>query len=883
MVIARRQKDAAEAKINGRLGRGHGVGSPSSLVDEGRGARAALVVNRASICAIVLSVMLVVTGCGGGGSKVKSQAAVMPQVQNPPPPACPPGQVGTPPTAPLRHRPVRRDKSGRLRTAPLRHRPVRRDKSGRLRTAPLRRLPAGTSRDASEPPLRRRQNCIPLHDGTCASIGDFNTQAQQLAGEYRLEDPFKNQWGLETIGADSAYAYVNLLKGENTAPGSGVTIGFMDSGIDTSHAMFEGKTVTEVFMSGATDETGQPRYSHGTAVASVAAGVHASSTLTSPQGVARGADIAMFAVPTGSGGGNYNPISLAGLSGASASWAQEINQVLSWRNGQKRVDILNLSIGYKGLIDGYSEADLRANFGQAISAMAQAGASEKAILVWAAGNAHGKNCDPAVMTSNCVGGTVDPPVLGTVDAVSVEIMPGLAARIAELRGHTIAVAALKPGDERITGFSNRCGIAANYCIAAPGQTVRAAYFGPDPNDNSMTIRGIAQNLDGTSFAAPMVAGSLAIMKQLFRDQLSNTELVTRLFETADDTGVYSNRAIYGRGKLDLAAATHPVGVLEIPMNTNTNQAGSSPGATRLSMGTPFGNGLARSVGNHEIMAVDDLGAPFWYRLGDFVATAKGPPVDARVRGFLADTTGSALQGSGVRIQNTSAEAGGGHLSLAEGGMMATFAGQGGLSASVFGTNQEHDAVGGTLNWRPDGSPLGLRLGWITEDETILGGEGQGAFGTFAADTAFLRLEGDVRLGAWRLGASAEWGSVRPKARGGLIEEVSSMTTSAFALHARAAVTDTDVVRFSLAQPLRVEDGQASLTLPVARTKYGRVLRISLASPLAPDERQIDIAANWERPLADGQLRLGVIWSHNPGHSGDAEPQLTFLAGWRRAF
>ena len=55
---------------------------------------------------------------------------------------------------------------------------------------------------------------------------------------------------------------------------------------------------------------------------------------------------------------------------------------------------------------------------------------------------------------------MDPPVLGTVDAVSVEIMPGLAARIAELRGHTIAVAALKPGDERITGFSNRCGIAA---------------------------------------------------------------------------------------------------------------------------------------------------------------------------------------------------------------------------------------------------------------------------------------------------------------------------------------------------------------------------------------------------------------------------------------
>ena len=662
-----------------------------------------------------------------------------------------------------------------------------------------------------------------------------------------------------------------------------MTIGFIDSGIDTSHPMFEGKTVTEVFMSGATDETGLPRYSHGTAVASVAAGVHASSYSTSPQGVAWGADIAMFAVPTGSGGGEYNPVSLAGLSGRSAPWAPEINQVLAWRNGQKRVDILNLSIGYKGLIDAYSEADLRANFAQAIRAMAQAGATEKAILVWSAGNAHGKKCDPAVMTRNCVGGSVDPPALGIVDAVSVEVLPGLAARIAELRGHTIAVVALKPSDETIASFSNRCGIAADYCIAAPGQTVKAAYFGPDPDDDSMTVRGIAQNLRGTSVAAPMVAGGLAIMKQLFRDQLSNTELVTRLFETADDTGVYSNSAIYGRGKLDLAAAAHPVGVLEVPVGTNTNQAGNNLRATRLRLGAPFGNGLARSVANHEIMAVDDLGAPFWYTLGDFVKAANGPAVDARVRGFLAGADGGASRWPGVRVRDTSTETGDGHLSLSEGGMMATFAGQGGFSASVFGTNREHEAVGGTLGWRPEGSPFGLRVGWIAEDETILGGEGQGAFGSLAADTAFIRFEGDVRLGAWRLGASAEWGTVRPRTRGGLIDEVSPMTTSAFALHARAAVTDTDVVRFSLAQPLRVEDGQASLTLPVARTKYGSVLRTSLASPLAPDERQIDVAARWERPLADGRLRLGVIWSHYPGHSGSAEPQLTFLAGWRRKF
>ena len=125
------------------------------------------------------------------------------------------------------------------------------------------------------------------------------------------------------------------------------------------------------------------------------------------------------------------------------------------------------------------------------------------------------------------------------------------------------------------------------------------------------------------------------------------------------------------------------------------------------------------------MALDRLGAPFWYRLGGFMATAKGPPVDARVRGFLADGLRNVPEWRGIGAQKASTETGGGHLSLAEGGMMATLRGRAGLSVSVFGTHEEHDAVGGTLNWRPEGSPLGLRLGWIAEDETIPGGEGRG--------------------------------------------------------------------------------------------------------------------------------------------------------------
>ncbi len=785
--------------------------------------------NLASACAVFLCACALLAGCGGGGgSALRPLAEAIPEVGSP---ASPDRQPVTP------------------------EQPV-------------------------QPPPSASTECIALHDGTCVSTPDFNDRAAQLAQGYADHPTFKAQWGLGSIGAERAYAHVNLLKGENAAPGAGVTIGFIDTGIDTEHPAFAGKTLTEVFMGDAVDETGVDDFSHGTAVASIAAGIREPSLPGGPQGVAWGADIAMFAIPLGEGDGIYSPVSLEELAESDAETARDFNQALSWRDGGRRVEVLNLSFGVQGITDDYSEADLRANFSESIAAMAQAGSADKAILVWAAGNSNGDECDTSV--SNCE--------TGSLDAVSPSIMSGLPAHIPELRGHIIAVAALKPNDEvglkpsseTIASFSNRCGLAANFCIAAPGDDIRVAYFGPS-GGAAARVFGTG---GGTSFAAPMVAGGLAIMKQLFRDQLSSEELVTRLFETADDTGIYSDRAIYGRGKLDLAAATHPVGVLEVPVGATqiagASQAGRNLSGTRLSLGSAFGGGFGRSVMGHEVMAIDDLGAPFWYGLEDFVTPAKGPAVDSRVRSFMASSSGEYAK-HGVRLRAISLEAENGHLSLAEGGIMGTVTDSDGLSASVFGSHHEYEAVGGALDWRPEGSPLKLRLGWISEDETVLGGKAHGAFGSLAADTAFVRVEGDVRLGGWRLGANAEWGSVRPRTRGGLIDEISALSTSAFAVHARTAVSDKDVLRFSVSQPLRVEDGRASLTLPVARTRYGAIQHASFAPDLAPDERQIDVSATWERPLTQGRLRLGFIWGQNPGHSGSADPSLTFLAGWSRVF
>ena len=744
------------------------------------------------------------------------------------------------------------------------------------------------------PPLPPPPPCIETHEDGCLSSADLQTRVLVLAQEYRDDDvSFGNQWGLETINADWAYANVELLKGPDAKPGAGVTIGFIDTGIDTGHPQFAGKTVTEVFLEGKPDETGD-EFSHGTAVASVAAGVRAASLTSSANGVAWGADIAMFAIPTSPGSGRYTPVSLAGLGSADATWASLANSVLNWRNGQRKVDFLNLSVGYNGIIDSYSEQDLRDNFGTTIAAMAQAGASEKTILVWSAGNAHGYPCDPAEV-AQCRDDE-------KVNAVSVEVMPGLAARIAELRGHSLAVVALKSSDSTIAGFSSRCGIAADYCIAAPGSQVRVAYYGPHGGNNGVRRTGTSS---GTSVAAPMVAGGLALMKQLFRDQLSNTALVTRLLNTADNTGVYANRSVYGRGKMDLKAATSPVGVLEVVPGTQVDGSGLDLRTTGMLLGPAFGDGVQRSFAGRELVAFDRLGAPFWFDLGGFASVAPGPSTTGRLQDFLAtdswDTPprsigfpagafrlgygtapvpwqlGLAARTAGARVS---------HLALPERTLTLTMAPQAGLSVAAFtseGVFRQAPTSGATLVWRPSGSPLGLRAGWLGERQTMLGGTARGAFGGLAAGTAFVGLEGEAVLGGWRLGATAESGTVSPAARGGVIDGMTALTTSAFTFSASRSFADAGLLRFSVSQPLRVEHGRASLTVPVGRTKTGEVVHLPVSAQLAPSGRQLDVAAHWQQRLVIGELRLGVVATHQPGHRVTASPALTVLSGWRWIF
>ena len=787
--------------------------------------------------------------------------------------------------------------------------------------------PSGPPAPPPPPPPPPPPSCVQTVLG-CLTETEFETRRQAIEDAHGDEADFRNQWGLGAIRADRAWAQLELRRGIGTTPGRGQTVGLIDTGIDRAHPVFAGKTVTEVLFSGDGDADGAES-SHGTSVASVIAAQPRSAGFidraTAARGVAPGADVAMFALAAGSGGGVYTPISLAALGSADARWARRFNRVIDWSRGGRTLDFVNVSLGFPGIIDQYGERELRARYGAAIAALAQSGAGEKTVFVFSAGNAHGKRCNPAHFTANpeLCEPYLDPDnrIRFRVNARSVDLTAGLPARIPELRGHLIAVVAVAPdqyndGDHEIASFSNRCGIASRWCIAAPGQRIRSAYFGPHPDTGEPGSRG-AHSPSGTSFSAPMVTGSLVVMKHHFRDEISNTGLVSRLFATAYDEGIYADRAVYGHGLLDLAAALSPQGTPRVALGDRVDGAGADLARTRLELGGALGDGLTQALAGREIAAFDSLGAPFWYSLGGFTRAAPaGPALEGRLRGLLAGPEGAAGGSGGVwRPVLGAAEGGGGdagpgwlqlglldapgqgaggggHLSLAGPALALRTAGRGGFGAALFssegleaeGRSARAPVSGAALSWRPEGASLGLRGGVVGERETLLGSSAAGAFGRVAAGAVFAGVEGSVPAGSWRLGAGAELGAVRPSARGGLISGVSRLATSAFAFHAAGPSTDAGKLTLSVSQPLRVEAGRARLSIPVGRTKDGRVRRQPVTASLAPSGRQIEVAAKWRRPLASGgELGLGAVWTRQPGHVAAAEPHLGLFAGWRRAF
>lgn len=123
------------------------------------------------------------------------------------------------------------------------------------------------------------------------------------------------------------------------------------------------------------------------------------------------------------------------------------------------------------------------------------------------------------------------------------------------------VVAATDRDGKITDFSTRCGIAKDWCLAAPGDylfapTVVTPQEGV-PEQEGVYVNGNYQAQSGTSLSAPMASGAFALLKQRF-PYMGNDQIREVMLTTATDIGRPGVDEVYGHGLLNLESAVQGV-------------------------------------------------------------------------------------------------------------------------------------------------------------------------------------------------------------------------------------------------------------------------------------------------------------------------------------
>gem|GEM_PF-550608 len=370
---------------------------------------------------------------------------------------------------------------------------------------------------------------------------------------YRTSE-YSAQYGLESI--KSAQAYALLSENSKIVAGSGVVVGVVDTGAQTTHAEISANlSATGNYDYYGSDSDVSDGNGHGTHVSSIIAGVKDGSGM---HGVAYDAEIMMGKV-----------FSDAGTGATDVTVAQAV-EALS-ENG---VGVINLSLG------GSSGSTTLLN------SMIYA-ASKDVVIVASTGNSSGSN----------------------------PLYPARYASDASVQGYEIAVAASNSGITDLASFSNKCGDAMEYCLVAPGTDIYAAIpvgsVIQSDADYGCDSSGYCA-LDGTSMAAPHVSGAAAVIRGAW-PHLSAPEVVQILLSTATDMGTSGVDSTYGHGMLNLYAAVQAQGQDTLGYGTSViSYAGYSVSGSSFSTDAIFGDAVSLNVAPQLQNAVffDDYGRDY---------------------------------------------------------------------------------------------------------------------------------------------------------------------------------------------------------------------------------------------------------------------------------
>ena len=401
-----------------------------------------------------------------------------------------------------------------------------------------------------------------------------------------------------------------------------------------------------------------------------------------------------------------------------------------------------------------------------------------------------------------------------------QVFSGLPYFIPEIEGNWIAVTALDAtGDirtARLADYANGCGVAAEWCLAAPGTRIR-----------SLDAGGTLDVKNGTSFAAPHVTGAVLILKSQF-PELTTSEVHNILFDTAVDLGAPGVDSEFGQGALNLNEALAPQGAFMVELGAQVNQKAIPLAKSWMVESSVTGGALTEALQGQGMLVTDRYDRGYTAQMQHRVA----PPstrVSSDSQVGLAAAFSHHLEHPTGDEQRVSAPFdlrfdafGTGHdvtriahvdpiMALANrsaGRAFSMSAPVGDMTLSLASSTGDGTALSvGLTREVEDGHRISMTLGQYDEESGFLGATGFGAFGTMQARTLYGRVQADIKLGArMMLNASATAGQTRFWSDTMLKRGRADTLAMAFGVTASDAFATGDNLSFALARPLSIQGG-----------------------------------------------------------------------------
>ena len=433
-----------------------------------------------------------------------------------------------------------------------------------------------------------------------SGAGGSLSQNALPTGDYR--DTTQGAYGTE-YRYNANLAQLNVLPLNNYGyDGTGINVAVVDSGIDASHPEFLNSTIRGYdFSNSATGYGGDPN-GHGTHVASIIAG---DADGTGMRGVAYDATLYSYRVDA-DGDGTFEALNTDSQLAAVAR-----------RHITDNIHVSNNSWGSATAVTAYTTSQMRSIYSRSISAFADAQAAGT-LFVFAAGNSGNSE---------------------------VSIDDGLPYHAPELvDAWLVVVASDENGVE--TGFTNRCGVAAAFCVTAPGNRVLAADAG---------TTGYV-SLSGTSMAAPFVSGLAAALMEKFPN-LTPKQIATRIKTTASlapltgffgetlaNDGTAAMEAIFGHGLVDSGAAAAQIGNLTYALGPDVSR-GQDLSQSKLALPAGVGRDLAKQIMADDFVVFDSFDNAMFTVSGSqvFEAAAAGFVPSYGAGSAIIDATGGSVK------------------------------------------------------------------------------------------------------------------------------------------------------------------------------------------------------------------------------------------------